>query len=251
MKLQGSIKQATKAPKVKGFVVFEGLSRFDKKSIVGIVTLETTNAKTGNMAQLWILRSDIAPHDAVKTGDDMSICGGCVHRHNTGGSCYVLPFQGPLSVYRSYQKGNYPTLSLDDQRSLLTSKGLRFGAYGDPAMLPIDVIAQLHSMASFTTGYTHQWKNKRLQDTLEFVQASVDNVQEYHEVKTIRPQSKSFRVVKHQTDLMPDEIECLSDSQGLSCADCRLCNGNRKDIAIMVHGNKASKFTADIQAINL
>jgi len=250
-KLIGSKKQASMKQAVKGFIAFEGVSRFDKKPIVGIVTLETSNVKTGNMAQLWILRSDIEPHHAIKTGDDLSICGGCVHRHYTGGACYVTVHQAPLAVYRAFKRGNYPSLSLEQQRELLAGKGLRFGAYGDPAMLPLQVISDLHLMSKFTTGYTHQWKNKRLRDTLEYVQASVDNLKEYHEVKEISPNSKSFRVVKHQTELLANEVECLADSEGLSCADCRLCNGNRQDIAIMVHGNKAKKFTADILTVSV
>lgn len=249
--LQGNKQTKQTKPSVKGFIAFEGLSRLDKKPIVGIVTLETANVKTGNMAQLWILRSDIEPHKAVKTGADQSICGGCVHRHYTGGACYVTVHQAPLAVYRAYKKGNYPVLNNKEQAELLAGKGLRFGAYGDPAMLPLQTIKDLHSMARFTTGYTHQWKNKRLRDTLQYVQASVDNLDEYNLVKAINKNAKSFRVVKHQTELQANEIECLSDSKGLTCAECRLCDGTKQDIAIMIHGNKANRFTADIETVTL
>jgi hypothetical protein len=247
MKLSGNKNQAKKpVKKISGFIVWEGLSRFDKKPIVAIATLETKNEKTGNMIQLWIMRSDIEPHIAIKTGEDQSVCGGCVHRHHSNGSCYVTVHQAPLAVYRSYKKGNYPSLSLDEMTPYLTGRSVRFGAYGDPAMLPYHVLSDLHLRADFITGYTHQWKIKRLRDTLDFCQGSVDNTKEYYELKSIKKDAKSFRVVRSEVDLLPGEVECLSDSDGLTCEDCRLCNGQRKDVAIMVHGSKSNKFTADI-----
>jgi hypothetical protein len=252
MKLKGKLNTPKKTAKAEsGYIVYEGASRFDQKPIVAIITMNTANEKTGNMAQLWILRSDIEPHQAIKTGEDQSICGGCIHRHYTGGACYVTVHQAPLSVYRAYKRGNYRAIDSSEYQSIFTNKGLRFGAYGDPAMIPTDIIKGLSDAALFTTGYTHQWKIKRLRDTLDHVQASVDNLQEYLKVKQIKPSAKSFRVVKNQTELMANEIECLSDSHGLSCAQCKKCDGKTQDIAIMVHGAKASKFNADIEVINV
>lgn len=252
MKLRGKLNTPKNTVKVEsGYIIYEGLSRFDRKPIVAIVTMKTSNEKTGNMAQLWILRSDIEPHQAIKTGEDQSICGGCIHRHYTGGACYVTVHQAPLAVYRAYKKGNYRAIESSEYKTLFGNIGLRFGAYGDPAMLPIDTIRLLSESALFTTGYSHQWKIKRLQDTLKYVQASVDNLKEYMQVKEIKPDSKSFRVVKNQTDLMPNEIECLSDSHGLTCEQCKKCDGKTQDIAIMVHGSKANKFIADIETVSI
>lgn len=234
-----------------GYIVFEGKSRFDGKPIVGIVTMKTSNEKTGNMAQLWILRSDIEPHQAIKTGDDQSICGGCVHRHYTGGACYVLVHNAPLSVYRSYHKGNYKYLAADEYKLVFGAGGLRLGAYGDPAMLPIETIKRLTDAALFTTGYTHQWKNKRLQDALQYMQASVDNLREREQVKAIYAEAKTFRVAKYQDDIKKGEVECLADSHGLSCAQCKKCDGKTQDIVIGVHGSKASKFKSDIEVLNV
>ena len=48
------------------------------------------NPKTGPMVQLWILRADVHPMEAISTGTDSSICGGCKHRGANGRerSCY-------------------------------------------------------------------------------------------------------------------------------------------------------------------
>lgn len=247
MKLHGATKQQATIGSDTGFVLFEGASLFDKKPIVGIVTYNTSNKKTGNMAQLWILRSDIKPNHAVKTGDDQSVCGGCVHRHNTGGACYVLPYHAPLAVYNKYKAGGYgdKDAGLAQLRSL--NKGVRLGAYGDPSMLEIGVLDELVSASSFHTGYTHQWQNKRLRHALKYCNASVDSTAEYN--KALKAGiTGTFRVVASETELLPNEIECLADSKGITCAECRKCDGS-SNIAIMIHGSKASRFNE--KAINV
>ena len=50
----------------KGFVLHEGESPFDGRLIVSIATLHSSNRKTGDMVQVWILPKDINPLDAVK-----------------------------------------------------------------------------------------------------------------------------------------------------------------------------------------
>ena len=66
--------------KHKGFVIQRGLSPIDGKPFVVIMTMESKNRKTGNMIQVWIMRDDIDPVEAVREGDDYSICGKCPHR---------------------------------------------------------------------------------------------------------------------------------------------------------------------------
>ena len=223
-----------------GFIAFEGLSLFNKKPIVGIVTLNSSNAKTGNIAQLWIIRSDISPVDAVKNGADQSVCGGCIHRHYTGGACYVLPFRAPRNVYASYKKGNYDN-NYDEGLARLKGLGLRLGAYGDPAMLPDHTLKTLADNARFHTGYTHQWKNKKLAHALKYCQGSVDSLEEISQLKKVDPNAKHFRV-SHSKDLLKSEIECLNTSDNLSCAECKLCDGSKKNIVVKVHGKKSARF---------
>ena len=73
-----SAKKATiKAPKQRGFILYDGPSVLDGQPIVVIATMETSNRKTGQMVQTWIIRSDISPTDAAKIGLDSSVCGHC------------------------------------------------------------------------------------------------------------------------------------------------------------------------------
>lgn len=230
---------------MKGLVVYDGPSMFDKKPILGILTFKSSNAKTGNMAQLWILRKDIEPHLAVKFGNDQSVCGGCKHRHYSGGACYVLPFQGPLSVYRSYKRGIYPTAT-EVTLSILKAYKVRLGAYGDPAMLPPSVLKAIDEQSRGTTGYSHQWKLKRLSGSMDFCQGSVDSLEEAATFKSMYPGRKYFRVTDDISDIQSDEVQCPADTHGTTCAECMMCDGKTQNIVIEVHGAKKSRFTSTI-----
>jgi len=75
-------------------VVWEGDSPVDGAPLVAVVTnldLPSKNRKTGDMAQLYILRSDMRPVEAVTTGADSATCGNCPLRpsQTDGVKCYV------------------------------------------------------------------------------------------------------------------------------------------------------------------
>ena len=71
-----------------GRILWEGASQIDGAPIVCIATglkRKTKNKKLSDsdrkgMIQTWIMRTDIAPHVAIKSGADESVCGGCIHR---------------------------------------------------------------------------------------------------------------------------------------------------------------------------
>ena len=111
--LKGHAKKAPALPE-RGFIMYQGQSMLDGAPIVVIATMSTSNVKTGQMVQTWILRADINPVEASQTGDDSSICGNCVHRHYNKGACYVNIGQAPNAVYKGYQRGIYPVFSFDD-----------------------------------------------------------------------------------------------------------------------------------------
>lgn len=227
--------------KDRGFVLYQGPSALDGAPIVCIATLSSNNVKTGDMVQTWIIRSDIEPHTAQKTGADSSVCGDCPHRPEKMNTCYVTTFQAPLAVYRGFHRGIYCT---DQEKMVRTLRGrkIRFGAYGDPAAVPFRVWESLAAIASGHTGYTHQ-ENHPLFDVrlLDLVMVSVDTEKQAQET-----QGRYFRVKTPDAPALPGETECLSDARGMSCADCLLCDGTGrgkgKSVYINVHGAKAANF---------
>ena len=68
----------TKKP--TGYVIYEGASLLDGKPIMVVALLKSSNGKTGNMVQTYIMRSDMNPMEASKMGEDFSICGNCPHK---------------------------------------------------------------------------------------------------------------------------------------------------------------------------
>ena len=243
--------------KPTGYVVYEGASLLDGMPIVAIATLKSRNGKTSNMMQVWVMRSDIDPLTANRTGADYSICGNCKHRGTpttrakgtaAARTCYVQIGQAPASVYRTYRNGRYPTLRGHAALAALgRGRKIRVGAYGDGAALPSYIVDSLVSEATLHTAYSHQaalpgatfdhGRYMQSVDTLAEAQAAWDTG------------ARTFRVISDLSELVPNrEISCPS-LIGKHCADCGLCDGTArhpkaKSIAIPVHGAGSKHFAA-------
>ena len=234
------------------YVLFEGQSVLDGKPIVVIATgfaQASSNVKTGNMIQTFIMRSDIEPHQAVKSGDDVTVCGNCVHRPSNGGACYVRTDQAPLSVYRAWKRGNVPVMQ---DFSMFENKLVRAGTYGDPAAVPMYVWRAVMRHAVANTGYTHQVEHKNFDmDILSFCMVSADTpkqAKKYHSHKL-----RTFRVKVEGAPTLENEVVCKADSEGLTCAQCKLCDGATKDnvsIVIDIHGAKQKRYTEKFSKAN-
>ena len=227
--------------KVKGYVLYEGPSAINGENIAAILTLGSTNKKTGNMAQLWILHKDIPPHIAQKTGADTAVCGDCPIKKE----CYVLTFQGPLSVWNAYKRGSYmrisantPIFDLDIFIELVSTLIIRFGAYGDPAALPKWLIKSIAENCKDFTGYTHQWNKRKFNFLKNYFMASVETKKLAE--KAIKKGFRYFRIKQPGADNFKNEIDCPSNI-GIQCIDCKLCNGSKqaKNITIEAHGARA------------
>ena len=227
-------------------ILYEGPSMIDGAPIVVVATDSSKNRKTGGMVQTWIMRQDVAPHDALKTGQDASVCGDCPHRPVNGGACYVTVFQAPLSVWKAYHRGSYGKY----QPGQYAGRMVRIGSYGDPAAVPFEVWQAYSEGAAGVTGYTHQWRNAdpRL---AALTMASCDKPEERAQAKA--QGFRTFRIMLETETRERGEISCPASEEAghkLSCAECGSCNGNatgrRGDVAIVVHGPKAkvNKFAA-------
>jgi len=214
-------------------ILYEGPSLLDGKPIVAIMVgdgkRKSINEKTGAMAQVYIIRSDIPPVQAAKSGEDVSICGACPHRHSTGGSCYVNVGQGPRAIYEAYKRGHYER---NDARTAGFEQDIRIGAYGDPGAVPMKVWWDLIMFANSWTGYTHQ--HQLSGDLMGINMASADSREE-----AIALQAKgwkTFRVKTPEEPLIRKEILCLNETNGVKCKDCGICDGRTANVAINIHG---------------
>lgn len=230
----------------RGYVLWEGASLIDGGPIVVVVTLESANTKTGRMAQVWILRADADPVEAIKLGLDASVCGDCQHRGGEGGegrTCYVNLGQAPLAVFRGWQRGIYPRA-----RGSRWAKGreVRWGAYGDPASFPLSVARPIFAVAEGHTGYTHRWRDVGAEWRGK-LQASCDSAAEAMEAAML---GWATFLVQPRGAEAPDRhafpgfpaIECMADAEGLQCVDCLICDGLRAHVWIEAHGTAAGRF---------
>lgn len=234
--------------KYNGIIIYKGASLLDGAPIVVIATglkNKSANTKTGAMVQTYILRADITPVQAVKTGADKSVCGNCPHTGTlgVGRTCYVNVGQGAQSVYKAYMRGAYPIADSGDITDTGLNRIVRLGTYGDPAAVPVSVWNTLILGATAYTGYTHQWRNAPALKTL--CMASADNETD---ALTARAQGwRTFRVAMPcDAPKMKLESVCPASAEAgkkLTCATCRACDGTgtnrRGSIVIQAHGGFA------------
>jgi hypothetical protein len=194
-----------------------------------VVGTSVPNKKTGAMIQIYYLRTDMPPQDAIHQGLDQSICGDCplswAQAPKGEARCYVLPFHAPSRVFEQWEAGKYPHLDAlkPKQRQLVmdifNTVPIRLGAYGDPAC-DSDTLQML--VEHKWTGYTHQWREHP--HLKQWLMASIDSVDEYEEAKQL-----GFRTYRHTREqaMLDNEIQCPHDTHGVECISCLLCNGAR------------------------
>ena len=234
------------------YILYEGPSMLDGAPIVVIATgFDDTseNDKTGGMIQTFIIRSDIEPTEAIKTGDDASVCGDCIHRGDGMGkdrTCYVNIGQSVLSVYRAYKRGSYRRWPGGGA----TGRKIRLGNYGDPMAAPITVWVEFVEGADGLTGYTHQWQRVHPGTLLHHLfsslcMASVDTPEQARAAQEAG--WRYFRVaLPSQAQRMQGETLCPASEQAgriKNCDTCLACSGKSRgftrSIYIPAHGNSA------------
>ena len=226
---------------MKSGIIYNGPSLLDGKPIVVIATFSNRNTKTGAVVQTYILRSDINPLEASKTGEDFSICGDCTMRGEVNDDpkrkiakarrCYVNLGQGVLIVYKSFLRGVY---QIAQPRDIGRGRFVRVGTYGDPAAVPAQVWTDLLAEATTFTAYSHQsgWRP-------DIAMQSADN--RAQAVAHWKAGRRTFRVISDLAELdKANEALCPASKEAgrrVQCTACKLCKGSSlgKSIAIVEH----------------
>jgi hypothetical protein len=234
----------------RGFVVDRGISPIDGQPYVAVLTLKSENSKTGNMCQVFIIRPDIAPLDAIASGDDRTICGDCPHRRRQVWdarrrqvrwvrTCYVDVGKSVGAVYRAFQRGSYPDYDPHTHAQYIRGRRIRWGAYGDPAILHESVVRDITALADGHTGYTHQWRRSFAQWSRGFFQASCDSFADYLEASDAG--WRTFAVVPQGDAPYAGKLcPATADNSQATCLTCRLCDGAKQDVHVVAHGVSAT-----------
>lgn len=247
-----------------GSIIYRGPSMLDGTPIVVVAIYSSSNSKTGDMLQTYVLVDSptMNPLEANKTGADEAICGNCRHRgtptkdpkrkQSTDRSCYVYLAQGPLQVFKTLHEGKYPDATTPAaRRAVGAQRKVRIGTYGDGAAAPMDVWLDLLADSLGHTGYSHQLHHTGAQQHSSFqsrlYMVSADNHQDAS--RAWAAGYRTFRIIKdisHQDK--QNEALCPASKEAghkSTCASCMLCGGNSvkaKSVAIVVHGTGATHF---------
>lgn len=235
-----------------GVILYEGASMLDGAPIAVIANrIETAsnNVKTGAMVQTFIIRSDVSPMAALKSGEDASVCGDCQHRPANQGSCYVNVGRSVMAVYGALTRGRYARPGVDYDPAILPDlfegSTFRLGSYGDPAAAPFQIWQHATSKVAARNGYSHQWRAFPAFKAL--CMASCDSATDYLEARAAG--WRTFRVRAPGAPLLAKEVICPASKEAgakTTCASCRACGGTaskaRANIAIVAHGATARRF---------
>jgi hypothetical protein len=219
------------------------------------------NEKTGaDLVQTFIIRADVGPVEALKTGDDASICGQCVHRpllakQNGAAPCYVNVGRSVRSVYEAYRRGRYQHATPAELRAVLAGRKVRLGTYGDPAAAPVELWAEILADTAGHVGYSHQWQAVDFDHAAwaPLVMASADTADEAAQANLFG--MRVFRV-SVGVEKQAGEVTCPASAEGgrrATCDKCMLCAGTSKvarDIVIADHaaGHKRRVIMLGVQA---
>lgn len=220
------------------------------------------NAKTGAMVQTFIIRSDVAPTEALRTGADVSICGDCGHRPyliKTGQSdeppCYVNVGRSVRAVYDAYKRGRYERADAATIARAVAGLLLRIGTYGDPFAAPVEYWQALVKFVAGHSGYSHAWKNPNFDHAAwgPLLMASADSIDDAAQANLYG--MRVFRV-SIGVDKQAGETTCPASAEGgkrATCASCLLCAGTSKqarDIVIADHaaGHKRRVISIGVAA---
>jgi hypothetical protein len=232
----------------ESFVAWRGPSEIDGGPIMAYIVPESTNDKTGPMWQVHIIRDDMSPIEAIRTGADESICGTCPLRgivQDDGSraqrACYVVYAQGPQSAWKASVAK--PTLPWDEVLKRIEGQPVRMGAYGDPAALPWNIVRDLYIAAGEWMCYTHRWMFMEGIDLARWRLLSMASVDSQWQGAIARADGwRTFRPDPEGHAQEGNEIVCPNESRGVQCIDCGLCKGATngpkqvKSIVITGHG---------------
>jgi hypothetical protein len=179
---------------------------------------------------------------------DGKVCFDCPFAVSNGAklsACYthkMMQYSGFLSSLRSIGKlmqfDDIPTLNLSIVSNIIDMcqhRYVRFGTYGEPSLMPIELVEQICNVAKNWTGYTHQWKKKT--EFAPYFMASTHSEEEERIASLI-----GYRSFVASPKPISQFISCPASAEmgfKSNCSKCGLCSGTKgkgqKSVIILEH----------------
>lgn len=184
-------------------------------------------------------------------GHDRAVCMDCPFSMASGAKlsgCYThkpVQYSGMLKQLRSIREvyhrfediPEFDESMIQQAAALSAGRYTRFGTYGEPSLLPVDMVRAMVEGAKNWTGYTHQWMKRP--EYGQWFMASTHNPEQVRHGELIG--YRSFVETK-DSDVLKQYVNCpASKEQGFrsNCSDCGLCSGmagkGKKHVSIFNH----------------
>jgi hypothetical protein len=211
----------------------------------------STNSKTGDGVQIWILPLTWVTEGKSAMENDEESCLDCPHSKRGTKKCYVRKGMAEMglkskvnSLHNMFLKGSLEVLPIGElvfhEITRIRGKFVRFGAYGEPVMLGEANVNAIADASSSFTGYTHQWRNPSYKWANKYFMASVETEPLMHVANGLG--WRTFRVSPKETQPIKGlEISCPASKEAgkkTTCNECGLCQGTSKqakNIQIQLH----------------
>ena len=112
---------------------------------------------------------------------------------------------------------------------------MRFGSYGEPTLIPFNLVEAICNEAKNWTGYTHQWSRKK--EYNKYFMASTHNL-----IQEQFASQLGFRSFVASPIPLPSLVSCPASKESgfvSNCSKCGLCSGSlgkgKKSVIILEH----------------
>jgi hypothetical protein len=206
----------------------------------------------GKTKVIQVYSFDIAQKNYINECDKAGVKVNPKHFFSLADSnCLDCPFRPYLKCY-THKYGEYMGMlsmlrSIKDIKPLdeiktqvidwCKDRYIRFGQYGEPTLLPVDLVSDMVNVAKSHTGYTHQWRKKT--EYSPYFMASTHSLAE-----SLRAELIGFRSFVAVSVKIEDKgyIQCPAAKETgkkSNCEKCGLCSGfkgkGKKSIQILQH----------------
>ena len=177
------------------------------------------NRKTGDCIQIWSIPT------AGLIGYQSHACGSCPllpASEGGAGGCYVTKLF-ISQIEKNAAAGRYPAWDGDTRD--FAHLFVRFGAWGDPCLLPLPLVERIATACRGWTGYTHEWRRPENQGHSRYFMASVHDAGEAREATIAGWRWFAAPFLSSSTDWPGNAIQCLhqaADAFSVVIADCAM-----------------------------
>lgn len=208
-----------------------------------LFTAQSKNSKTGNVPTAWVGESK---------EEAWNSCEGCSLR---GNGCYAWRGSvqlGFLNVARANRNGADKSLEFALENRHKDAKMFRLTAIGDIGRcgdeIAASILSKIDEAGLEPVGYTHHWREENVAETWKGVLMASCETEDDADLAVSQGWRATMIVDESvnqsfYTKAGNKVVICPAQTKkGITCNDCRLCNGKKKAapiIAFQVHG-KAS-----------